>query len=141
MRRLELKRIRVCTRCGRGNAELTGDAGARLLVRLDAVRVRELEGRAADALRSLPDVVLEQLAAGGGRVSEVVLDTTDGTLRGLVSLERDGESEVVACTAEEAVTLAVRGSLRLYATDEALAHAAPGKADQHGGAGGPDTLH
>jgi hypothetical protein len=137
VQRLELVRIRVCKRCGRGNAELRGDGGAELVVRVDAVRVRELQG-VADEMRSLTDVLLEQLAGAGFEASEVVLDTVDGRLRGLVSLLRDEEVEVVGCTAEEALTLAVRGSVRLYATDEAVAHAAPGRRDA---SGGPDTVH
>jgi hypothetical protein len=138
VQRLELVRIRVCKRCGRGNAELRGDGGAELVVRVDAARVRELQGAAAEEMRSLTDVLLEQLAAAGFEASEVVLDTLEGRLRGLVSLLRDEEVEVVGCTAEEAVTLAVRGSVRLFATDEAVAHAAPGRGDA---SGGPDTIH
>jgi hypothetical protein len=137
VQRLELVRIRVCKRCGRGNAELRGDAGAQLVVRVDPVRVRELQG-IAEEMRSLSDVLLEQLAAAGFEASEVVLDSVDGRLRGLVSLLRDDEVEVVGCTPEEGLTLAVRGGVRLYATDEAVAQAAPRRGDA---SGGPDTVH
>jgi len=54
----------------------------------------------------------------------------EGRLRALLSFVRPEGADVVGCTAEEGVALAIRGELRLYATDEALAHAAaePAKA-------------
>ena len=119
MKRLELVRIRVCNRCGRGGAELRGEDGERLVVPLDPVRAR-------------------QLAAAGVEAREVVLDVADGRLRALLSFVRAGETDVVGCTTDEGVALALRGGLRLYATDEALAHAA---ADRPKAAGGPDTVH
>jgi hypothetical protein len=39
----------------------------------------------------------------------------------LLSVTRAGESDMVACTAQEGVELAVRAGLAMYATDEALA--------------------
>jgi len=108
-------------------------------VTLDPVRARQLRDPKTDDGRTLTDVALAALAASGASVSEVVLDVSAGRLGGLVSLVHDGESEVVACTAEEAVALVVRGDLRIYATDEALAYASarPTKA----GAGGSETMH
>ena len=138
MKRLELVRVRVCGRCGRGGAELRGEDGARLVVPLDAVRARQLAnaGREED-VRSFTDLVLEQLAAGV-EAREVVLDVAEGRLCALFSFVRTGETDVVGCTAEEGVALALRGGLRLYATDEALAHAA---VDRPKAARGPDTVH
>jgi hypothetical protein len=141
--RLELTRIRVCDRCGRGSAELRAASGASIVVTLDPVRARQLRDRKSDDGRTLTEVLLEAIQASGAAVSEVVLDVSAERLGGLVSLIRDGDSDVVGCTAEEAVALAVRGDLRIYATAEALAHAAarPAKAAPHGGAGGPETIH
>jgi hypothetical protein len=142
--RLELAGIRVCQRCGRGTAELRGTDGASLLIGLDPVRARELaHGGAGDGLRSVADVVLEQLAASARRPSEVVVDVADGHLRALLSLVGTGEPEIITCTPQEGLALALRGALSLYATDEALAHAAraPQRQDRHGGAGGPNLLH
>ena len=140
--RLELVHIRQCTRCGRGGAELHGEDGTVLVVPLDAARTRELAGAgSADDLRSLTDLVLEQLDAVGSLPREIVLDLADGKLRALLSFEHGGEPDVVACTADEGVALAVRGDLSMYATDEAVAHAANAQPDRHGGPGGPDTLH
>ena len=139
--RLELVRIRQCTRCGRGGAELRSEHGATLVVALDPSRARELSGaRAIDDLRSLTDLILEHLDATGALPREIVLDLVDGTLRALLSFERNGEADVVACTADEGVALAVRGDLNLYATDEAFAQAASAEPAGHGGHG-PDTLH
>ena len=138
MKRLELGRIRVCDRCGRGAAELRGADGEELVVTLDPVRARQLAGpEAGDGARCLTDVVLERLAATGAEVSEVVLDVIDGRLGALVSLVGEREPEIVACTAEEGVALAVRGAIKLYATDEALAHglARPTSPTP------PDTIH
>ena len=139
VKRLELVRIRVCNRCGRGGAELRGEDGERLVVPLDPVRTRQLAdaGREED-VRSFTDLVLEQLAAAGVEAREVVLDVADGRLRALLSFVHADETDVVGCTADEGVALALRGGLRLYATDEALAHAA---ADRPKAAGGPDTVH
>lgn len=141
--RLELTRIRVCDRCGRGSAELRAAGGATIVVTLDPVRARQLRDRKTDDGRTLTDVVLDALQASGASVSEVVLDVSAERLGGLVSLVHDGESDVIACTAEEAVALAVRGDVRIYATAEALAHASakPAKLAPHGGAGGPETMH
>lgn len=144
MRRLELVRVRVCGRCGRGGAELRGEDGEQLVVSLDPEHARQLAGpRSADELRSLGDLVLERLAAAGMEVAEVVIDVAEGRLRALVSLVSAGEADVVGCAVGEGLTLAVRGGLKLYATDEALAHAAArtGKPDVPGGRGGADTLH
>jgi len=123
VKRLAVGAIRVCARCGRGTAELRGDDGEKLVVSLDPIRARQLARPADDdEARCLTDLVLERLAATGAEVSEVVLDVLDGRLGGLVSLVGEREPEIVACTAEEAVAFAVRGGVRLYATDEALAH-------------------
>jgi hypothetical protein len=139
VKRLELARIRVCGRCGRGGAELRGENDERLVVPLDAVRARQLAdaGRSED-VRSLTDLVLAELAAAGVEAREVVLDVADGRLRAFLSFVRADEPDVVGCTAEEGVALALRGGLRLYATDEALAHAV---ADRPKPAGGPETVH
>ena len=140
MKRLELARIRVCSRCGKGGAEMQTAEGDRLVVPLDAARARQLSGPdASDDVRWLTDFVLDHLAPR--RAGEIVFDVVGGRLRALLSLLREGEEpEVLACTAEEGVALSVRGDLRLYATDDALAYAAAraARAPRHGG---PDTVH
>jgi hypothetical protein len=141
VRRLALVRIRVCTRCGRGGAELKAEDGAKLVVRLEPARAVELRGGTRDDdMRWLTDVVLEKL-----QVREVVLDMVDDAMRAFLTIARDGdasgEPEVVACTPEEGVALALRGGHRLFATDEALAPARRrGEPRDEGGAGG-GTLH
>ncbi len=143
VKRLELTRIRVCDRCGRGGAELRAASGEVIVVPLDPVRTAQLRDGASQDSRFLADLVLDALRAGGATVSEVVLELSQTRLGALVSILRGSEPEVVACTAEEAVALAVRGGVRIYATEEALAHgsARTTKAVPHGGAGGPDTVH
>jgi len=141
VKRLELVRIRVCDRCGRGGAEFKGDDGERLVVPLDAVRARQLgDAHGKDDVRSLTDLVLEQLAVAGVEAREVVLDLADGRLRALVSVQHADETDVVGCPADEGVALALRGGLKLYASEEALSRgaAAPAKAAPEGG---PDTVH
>jgi hypothetical protein len=141
VKRLAIERIRVCPRCARGRAELRTDDGAGLVVPLDATRTRQLAGTAAaDDLRTLTDLMLEQLEAGGRQPGEVVLEVADGRLRALLSFDRDGEPDVVACTAEEGVALVVRGALRFYATDEAMAHGGS-PAAKHDHDGGSGTVH
>lgn len=139
MTRLELAKVRICQRCGRGRAELTGSDGATLVVPLDAPRARELE-RPDDGedVPWLSAVILALLTAGRRGLREVVLDAADHGLRALVSLGRNGESEtdVMACTAQEGIGLAVRAKVPLYATAEALATSVK-KPD----AGGHETLH
>lgn len=141
VKRLELERVRVCQRCGRGHAELRSDDGATLVVSLDATRTRQLARPADDEdVRSLTDLMLEQLEAAGRQPGEVVLDVADGRLRALLSFDRDGEPDVVACTAEEGVALVARGGLRLYATDDALAHG-ESRSAKHDRDGGSGTVH
>src|SRR5436309_8876422 len=112
VKRLELVRIRVCNRCGRGGAELRGEDAERLVVPLDPVRARQLAGGGREEdVRSFTDLVLEQLAAAGVEAREVVLDVAEGRLRALFSFVRTGETDVVGCTAEEGVALALRGGL------------------------------
>ena len=113
-----------------------------MIVPLDAVRTRQLRDEPND-VHSLTELVLEQLRASGLAPSEVVLDVVDGKLHALFSLVRGEEHDVVDCTADEGVALALRGGLNLYATDEALAHAAArsGKAQRHGRPQGPGTVH
>jgi len=146
VRRLALVRIRVCTRCGRGGAEFKAEDGAKLVVRLEPARAVELRGEPkSDEMRWLTDVVLAQLASSGQDVREVVLDLVDGVMRAFLSLARaddaSAEPEVVACTPEEGVAVALRGGFRLFATDEALT-APRGRSEprDEGGAGG-GTLH
>jgi hypothetical protein len=144
VKRLELEGVRVCARCGRGSAELRSDDGATLVIPLDPVRARELSQRSkGDDVRSLIEFFLDQMAATGLEPGEVVFELVDGKLRALLSFVNAGESDVVTCTPEEGVALIVRGDLKVYATDEALAHAAsqPGHVDHHGGSGGSETLH
>lgn len=140
MVRLELERVRVCDRCGRGKADLRGAGQERLTVPLDAVRARQLtRARGDDELRTLTEVVLERFAAGGSVPREVVFDVVDGRLQGLLSLAHGDDTDVIACTPAEGVALAVRGKLKLYASEEALAHASaqPGPRDRRG----PETVH
>ena len=144
MKRLELARVRICQRCGRGRVELRSEDGKTLTVPLDPVRARELaDPRPAEDVRAFTDLVLAELGAAGLQPREVVLDVAHGQLRALVSWVRRDEPEVAACTAQEGVGLAVRGALRLYATEEALAHAAPERGEHEGprGPGGSETLH
>jgi len=144
VKRLELVRIRICKQCGRGGAELRSDDGETMVVALDPVRARELRGDPpSDDVELIVDHLLASLRRDGGSPQEVVLDLSDGTVRGLLSCSRGEEHEVLACTAEEGVALAVRGGLKLYATEEALAHATARatKPDHRRGDGGPDTVH
>jgi len=137
VKRLELVRIRSCRKCGRTAAELKCDDGVAVVVPIDAHRARELaDGRTPDALESLTGLLLAQLRAAGRRPSEVVLDVLDGRLRGVLAFADD---EVVGCTAEEAVALAVRAPLPLFATDDAVAHATARAA--RGTHPGGDTVH
>jgi hypothetical protein len=123
VRRLELKRVRVCSRCGRGRAELEGADGERIEVVLDAPRAHELSGQ-RDEVRSLTAFVIAQAAESQTTFGEVILDRGPAGLRALLSFTRAGESDVVACSAQEGVELAVRAGLAMYATDEALAREA-----------------
>ena len=127
--RLELKRVRVCSRCGRGRAELESAHGDRLEVRLDPPRARELSGQ-TDEVQSLAAFMLAQLAADGAELGEVVLDQGPAGLRALLSVVRRGASDIVSCTAQEGIEIAVKAELRLYATDEAFARAGDRPADR-----------
>ena len=66
--------------------------------------------------------MLAQLAAGGAAAAARWCSTS--AQRACARCCRSSaasESDVVACTAQEGIELAVRGELALYATDEALA--------------------
>jgi hypothetical protein len=139
VKRLELARVRICQRCGRGRAELESADGATLVVPVDEARARELERPDdTDDAPWLSAVVLALLGAGRRELREVVLDVGDHGLRALVTLGRDGktDADVLACTPQEGVGLAVRAKVPLYATAEALATSA-----KTPDAGGHETLH
>lgn len=87
---------------------------------LDAPRARDLSGQ-QDEARSLTAFVIARAAESQTTFGEVILDLGPAGLRALLSVTRAGESDVVACTAQEGVELAVRAGLAMYATDEALA--------------------
>jgi hypothetical protein len=132
VKRLELARVRVCQRCGRGRAELEGPDGATLASPLDPVRAPELERQGEpDDVPWISAVLLALVRSSGGTVREVVLDADARGLRGLISISRGDETEVIACTPQEGVGLAARGRLPLYATEDALA--TPGKTPDTGG--------
>lgn len=138
MQRLELSRVHVCQRCGRGRAELTGPTGTTLSVRLDQAGAQELSaGRnAATEVRWLSEMVLANLAASGAQAKEVVFDLDGSRLRAFLSFLRAGEADVVAASPQEGLVLAVRGDLPLYASDEAMADGAARDA-----AAGAKTVH
>jgi hypothetical protein len=144
VKRLELVRVRICAKCGRAAADLrTGDGDA-LTVALDPLRARHIRGEApSDDVEPLVDHVLASLRRDGGNPQDVVLDLCDGRLRALLSSRRGEEHQVIACTAEEGLALAVRGGVKLYATEEALAGASArvGTPDHRSGGRGPDTVH
>jgi hypothetical protein len=137
VKRLELVRVRVCQRCGRGRAELEGADGAALAVPVDPVRAHELErhGEGED-VPWLSALVLELVRGAGGNVREVVLDADGRGLRALVSITRGDDTDVFACTPQEGVGLAARGRLPIYATADALATAQPASESD-----GHDRLH
>jgi hypothetical protein len=136
VKRLELGAVRICRRCGRGRATLVTDDGDTVTIPLDPARARVL-GRSESSgdVSWLSALVLEGLARDGLNLQDIVLDLEDGVLRALVSCRRGEEPEMFACTPQEGVDLANRSGVSLYATDEALAHAA--------GTGTPsgETLH
>ena len=122
MKRLELARLRLCKKCGRGGAELRSADGEMMVVAIDPVRARELRGDPpSDDVESILDRWLATLRRDGEEPQEVVLDLSDGKIRGLLTCARGDAHDVIACTAEEGVALALRGGLKLYATEEALA--------------------
>jgi hypothetical protein len=135
VKRLELARLRLCKKCGRGGAELRSADGDVMVVAIDPLRVRELRGEPpADDVESILDRWLAAVRRDGDEPQEVVLDVSDGKLRGLLSCARGEAHDVISCTAEEGVALALRGDLKLYATEEALAASATRTAKpDHGG--------
>ena len=136
MKRLQLARVRICQRCGRGRAELESADGASITIPLDPLRAHELEQREADDVPWLSAVLLALVRSSGGAVREVVLDADTHGLRALVSISRGDDTEVVACTPQEGVSLSARGAIPLYATADAL-ETAGGATDREG----HDRLH
>ncbi len=138
MKRLQLARVRICQRCGRGRAELEADDGGTLAVPLDPLRAHELERRdePSDDVPWLSSVVVALVDGSGGTLREVVLDGDARGLRALVSISRGEDTDVVACTAQEGIGLTVRAGIPLYATDDALAR--PGETPN---AEGHERLH
>jgi hypothetical protein len=124
VRRLELGAIRICGRCGRGRAELCTEDGGSLVVRLGAHRARRLAPPGTGAVEDVPwlgDVVLGHAADLGLRIADVVLDDGPQGLRGLVTwTQAGGDVTVAACEPEEALEMALRAGVPIFATDEAL---------------------
>ncbi len=99
---------------------------------LDAPRAQELAGQ-GDDVPSLTSFLLAQAEDTGTTFGELILEKGPAGLRALLSITRAGESDVISCTAQEGVGLAIRAGLTMYATDEALASEA--------GEAPPSTLH
>jgi hypothetical protein len=136
VKRLEIAGVRICQRCGRGRADLTAPDGTTITVPIDPARAQELAAPGSDdEVPWLSSVLLGLLRGGGLALREIVLDTADHGLRALVSLAREKDTEIIVCTPQEGVGLAVRGKVPLYATAEALA------ATTETSDGGGETLH
>src|SRR5688500_1848838 len=137
VKRLDLADIRICRRGGRGRANLLSGDGDAVAIPLDPARARVLSAATTDAdLGWLSQLVMERLAQDGHALAEIVLDLDGQALRALISCTRGGELEVLACTPQEGVELAMRSGVPLYATAEALAHATGGTPAAPG-----ETLH
>jgi hypothetical protein len=137
VKRLELAGVRICQRCGRGRADLTASDGTTLAVPVDAVRARELASPAAGSDAPwLSSLVVTLLREQRVALREIVLDAAEQGLRALVTLTRADENEVVTCTPQEGLGLAVRAKVPLYATAEALGATTAAPSD-----GGGETLH
>jgi len=115
VKRLELQEVRICKKCGRGRALLLSDDDESLSIPLDPVRARRLAGE-RDDVRCLGDFVLDHLREGGMPPTDVVLDRVPAGMRALVSIRRGEDVDVLSCTAQEGLELALRGDLQLYAT-------------------------
>jgi hypothetical protein len=121
VQRLELTRVRACERCGRGRADLTAGTGDVLTIALDPAAVAELQGSQAETdVAWLSSFVVERSRAHGESLREVVLDEGPNGLRGLLTVSRGDATDVLACSPDQALTLAMRATLPLYATAEAL---------------------
>lgn len=94
---------------------LLSDDDDSLSIPLDPVRARRLTGE-RDDVRCLGDFLLDHLREGGIPPTDVVLDRAPAGLLALVSIRRGDEIDVLSCTAQEGVEIALRGDLQLYAT-------------------------
>lgn len=136
MKRLELQEVRICKKCGRGRALLLSDDDDSLSIPLDPVRARRLAGE-RDDVRCLGDFLIDHLREGGIPPTDVVLDRVPAGLRALVSLRRGEEIDVLSCTAQEGLEIALRGDLHLYATADVFEAQADRAAERDPG----ETLH
>jgi len=99
---------------------LLSDDDESLSIPLDPVRAQRLAGE-RDDVRCLGDFLLDHLREGGMPPTDVVLDRVPAGLRALVSIRRGDETDVLSCTAQEGVEIALRGDLQLYATADVFA--------------------
>ena len=137
VKRLQLTRVRVCDRCGRGRADLATDDGTTLTIPLDPARAAELATRPKPGdLQPLSAIVLTGLTAAGAVPTDLVLDVAGQALRALLSVARGDKTDIVVCTPQEAVSLAVHAGIKLYATDDALARQRARSTPPHS-----ETLH
>lgn len=136
VKRLELQEVRICKKCGRGRALLLSDDDDSLSIPLDPVRARRLAGE-RDDVRCLGDFLIDHLREGGIPPTDVVLDRVPAGLRALVSLRRGEEIDVLSCTAQEGLEIALRGDLHLYATADVFETQADRVSERDPG----ETLH
>ena len=96
------------------------------MVPLDPPRASALErlapsdGGSGAPTGTLAEFVLTQLGRSGACPTDVVLDHGPAGLRAVLSFRRGDATDVLICTAQEGVELAVRGGLSMYADDDAL---------------------
>jgi len=127
---MRIREIRNCA-AHRRTLVVLEDVGGRLTLTFSAdpeearrlVRVRAREGCGCQPVY---DFVQALLAALGARLTRVVLEDARGQgIAGRVWLRSAGGEQGVPCYPPDALALALRAGVPVYATADALAHAEP----------------
>jgi bifunctional DNase/RNase len=127
---MQLRSLAPCHRHGRVLVVLEDAAGARRLTFYadpgETRRLQQTVERGPAACHPVYDFVRALLGAVSARLLRVVLEDVRGEgIGALVHLRQGATETVVSCYPPDAVALALREQLPIYATDAALDHAVP----------------
>lgn len=122
MKRLALAGLKTCESCHRAVAYLMSEDGEHTLgIALDAIKAREISSKCQEPGQEkfLTDLLLQLLASSSHVPREIVLDLHE---KGFLYTRLDITTEILSCSLQDGVGLAVAAGIPIYATEGVFQH-------------------